>query len=168
MHEWFVRDLNNDKAWSRKWIPNKRSRVTSIAAPSWVTEFPAWACLRLNGLMNPLLYGAETPDGVLVQRRREPAAFPAAGQARDFPLPGRRSVAPGDVRPQAQAGGTRRQAHARVIHQGSADRAIAGEEADLLRAAVQVQEVWESPAWRCASCFRNWAAWPTTFALCAR
>ena len=70
-----------------------------------------------------------------------PAAHPAEGQARHLALHGRRAVAPGDVRLQAEARRDARQADARVVHQGPADRPAPGAEAELLRAAARVQEV---------------------------
>ena len=53
------------------------------------------------------------------------------------------------------------------LHQGTADRATAGQAADLLRAAARLQEVRQDPARRSASCFRTSAAWPTTSASSA-
>ena len=61
--------------------------------------------LALNGLVNPQLFGAETAVTGTLERRRQPAALSAQGQASYFPLPGRRTLTPGDVGPQAQARG---------------------------------------------------------------
>ncbi len=64
----------------------------------------------------------------------ESAALRPQGEARDLPLHGGRAVAPGNVRPQADAGPDRRPADARVVHARAADRAAAGPEAEVPRA----------------------------------
>ena len=63
------------------------------------------------------------------ERRRQSAALPAEGEADHLSLHGRRPVASGDVRPQAEARRDERQADARVVHQGPADRPASGREA---------------------------------------
>src|SRR6266566_9383683 len=70
-----------------------------------------------------------------LDRRHSAAALDAARQARHLSDNGRRAVAPGDARLQAETGADARPAHARVVHQGPADRPAARSEVDLLCAA---------------------------------
>ena len=55
-----------------------------------------------------------------------------------------------------------------VFHEGAADRAVAGQAADLFRTAARVQEVRQERAWRFAICSRTSAAWPTMSASFVR
>ena len=98
--------------------------------------------LALQSMLDPrIVQAAQAAAAGRVARRHQPAAPRREGQAGHLPLPGRRPVASRDVRLQAEARGDERRADARVVHQGTAARAAAAAEADVLRAAVRVQEV---------------------------
>ena len=116
-------------------------RLTSAGEPSSAGAWSAsarWRCSRcwIRGSCRP----PRRPPAA-VARRHQSLAPRREGQAGHLPLSGRRPVASRDVRLQAEAGGDERPADARVDHQGTAARATAAAEADVLRAAVRVQEV---------------------------
>jgi hypothetical protein len=79
-------------------------------------------------------------QNVIRPRKQVPAASSGEGQAGDLPLHGRRAVASGNARPQAEAGRDARPADARVVHQGQPIAQLQGR-ADLLGAAASVQKV---------------------------
>ena len=88
--------------------------------------------LALASLADPWLLSAGDAPATCRGRRsrlareRESAALRAAGETDHLPVHGRRAIAPGDVRLQAQARRDARPRNARVVHQGPTDRAIAG------------------------------------------
>ena len=82
--------------------------------------------LALASLLDPTLLRAADAKAAAIRaadaeplgRRGPPAAFRPQGQADHLPVHGRRAVAPGDVRLQADAGQDARPADARVVHRG--------------------------------------------------
>ena len=97
--------------------------------------------LALASLLDPrLLLGGRPVDRAgPLEGGHQPASRRPEGQADHLPVHGRRAVAPGDARLQADPGEDARAADARVVHQGDADRAAPGAEADLLRPPAQVR-----------------------------
>jgi hypothetical protein len=73
--------------------------------------------------------------------RGQSARFRSQSQARHLPLSSRRTLASGNLRLQAEASGNGREAHARKLHEGPADRATSRQRTQMLRAAVRVQNV---------------------------
>ena len=72
---------------------------------------------------------------------RKPPALRPQGQAGHLSVHGRRPVASGNVRPQAEAGPSCPGSRCRIFHQRPADPAVAGEHQLIAWAAVDVQEV---------------------------
>src|SRR5207253_8337515 len=72
-----------------------------------------------------------------IARRGEPARLFTQSEAGHLSLSGGRAFASGDLSPQAETRRTKRQADARVFHQGPADCATPGQEAYLLWSAAR-------------------------------
>ena len=125
------------------------------AAPSSAAPPPASAASPWRRCSTRACFArrAAKPTAPTLARRRQPAALHAEGQARHLPVHGRRPVAPGDVRLQAEAGRDERQADAGVVHQGPADRPAPGREAELLRARSTRSRSAASRARRSATIF---------------
>src|SRR5437899_1261291 len=74
-------------------------------------------------------------------RRGQPAALSAESQTGYLAYNGGRTLAPRDLRLQAEAGRDAQRADAGKLHQGQTDRAVAGTETAVLRTTAQVPQV---------------------------
>ncbi len=130
--------------------------------------------LALASLLEPGLL-AEATDGHHRRSRPDrwtgcgsPPPLRPQGQADHLPVHGRRAVAPGDARLQADAGPDARPADARVVHPRHADRPAPGAKARLLRSPASVSAAAVRAARRSARSSRTWPRSPTTSASSAR
>ena len=106
--------------------------------------------LALASLLDPALLARRRRARRPAERRGRPGRwegavrplhFPARVEADHLPVHGRRPVAPGDARLQADAGQDAGPADAGVVHQGHADRAASGRKAGVPGSAAHVQAV---------------------------
>ena len=79
-----------------------------------------------------------------MDRRGPPASLRPQGQAGHLPLHGRRAVAPGNVRLQADAGEDERPADARVVHQGQPIAQLQGQKLNCFAPAAPVHSCGQS------------------------